>query len=45
MYEIPSRSDVKRVIINGEVISVRNKPLLVTRSERANTSYSEDESA
>lgn len=44
MYEIPSRADVKKVVINGDVISRVNKPLLVTRSERANT-YSEDESA
>lgn len=44
MYEIPSRSDVKKVIINGDVISSHNKPLLVTRGER-NTTYSEDESA
>ncbi len=44
MYEIPSRADVKKVIINGDVIKLRNKPLLVTRGER-NTAYSEDESA
>jgi ATP-dependent Clp protease ATP-binding subunit ClpX len=44
MYEIPSRADVKKVVVNGEAISHINKPLLVTRSERANT-YSEDESA
>ena len=44
MYEIPSRADVKRVIINGDVITSHLKPLLITRSERA-TSYSEDESA
>jgi ATP-dependent Clp protease ATP-binding subunit ClpX len=44
MYEIPSRADVKKVVINGEAISHTNKPLLITRSERANT-YSEDESA
>ncbi|HYT37318.1 MAG TPA: ATP-dependent Clp protease ATP-binding subunit ClpX [Ktedonobacteraceae bacterium] len=44
MYEIPSRADVKKVIINDEVITQRNKPLLITRSERA-TAYSEDESA
>jgi len=44
MYEIPSRADVKKVIINGEVITHRHKPLLVTRSERA-SAYSEDESA
>jgi ATP-dependent Clp protease ATP-binding subunit ClpX len=44
MYEIPSRADVKKVIINGDVITSRNKPLLVTRTERAST-YTEDESA
>ncbi|HEX7735434.1 MAG TPA: ATP-dependent Clp protease ATP-binding subunit ClpX [Ktedonobacteraceae bacterium] len=44
MYEIPSRADVKKVVINGDVISHTNKPLLITRSERANA-YSEDESA
>ncbi len=44
MYEIPSRADVKKVIINGDVITSRHKPLLVTRTERANA-YSEDESA
>src|ERR1700737_3601018 len=44
MYDIPSRADVKKVIINGDMITSRNKPLLVTRTERANA-YSEDESA
>jgi ATP-dependent Clp protease ATP-binding subunit ClpX len=44
MYEIPSRADVKKVVINADVITAHNKPLLVTRSERA-TAYSEDESA
>jgi ATP-dependent Clp protease ATP-binding subunit ClpX len=44
MYEIPSRADVKKVIINGDMITSHNKPLLVTRTERAST-YSEDESA
>jgi len=44
MYEIPSRADVRRVIINGDVITARNKPLLITRSERT-TAYPEDESA
>ena len=44
MYEIPSRADVKKVVINGDVITQRNKPLLVTRTERS-TVYSEDESA
>jgi ATP-dependent Clp protease ATP-binding subunit ClpX len=45
MYEIPSRTDVKKVMINGDVISLHNKPLLVTRSDRSTTAYSEDESA
>ncbi len=44
MYEIPSRADVKKVIINAEVITARTKPLLITRSERP-ASYAEDESA
>ncbi len=44
MYEIPSRGDVKKVIINGEVIAEHHKPLLVTRGDR-NSAYSEDESA
>jgi len=44
MYEIPSRADVKKVIINADVITARTKPLLVTRSERS-TTYAEDESA
>jgi ATP-dependent Clp protease ATP-binding subunit ClpX len=44
MYEIPSRADVKKVIVNGDVITLRHKPLLVTRSDRT-AAYSEDESA
>ncbi len=44
MYEIPSRADVKKVIINGEVITSHHKPMLVTRNDRA-VAYSEDESA
>jgi len=44
MYEIPSRADVKRVVIDGDVITSRHKPMLVTRGERANA-YSENESA
>ena len=43
MYEIPSRGDVKKVVISGEVITSHTKPLLVARSERANAF--EDESA
>jgi len=44
MYEIPSRSDIKKVVINGDVITSHHKPLLVTRGER-NSAYPEDESA
>lgn len=44
MYDIPSRADVKKVVINGDVITSHTEPLLVTRGER-NTAYSEDESA
>ncbi|HEU5200009.1 MAG TPA: AAA family ATPase, partial [Ktedonobacterales bacterium] len=34
MYELPSRTDVKKVIINGDVISQHRKPVLVTRNEQ-----------
>ena len=44
MYEIPSRADVKKVVINGDVITSHHKPLLETRSNRTNA-YPEDESA
>jgi len=44
MYEIPSRTDVKKVIINEDVITSHHKPLLVTRGDRS-AAYSEDESA
>ena len=44
MYEIPSRADVRRVVITGDVINARNKPLLETRTSRT-TAYPEDESA
>lgn len=43
MYEIPSRADVKKVIINGDVIKSQHEPLLVTRG--GGNAYSEDESA
>jgi ATP-dependent Clp protease ATP-binding subunit ClpX len=32
MYEIPSRSDVTKCIVNGDTIRQRRRPLLVTRS-------------
>lgn len=44
MYDIPSRSDVKKVIINGDVVTSHHKPLLVTRNDRA-AAFSENESA
>jgi len=44
MYEIPSRADVKKVIINGDVITSHNKPLLITRGQKSEL-YPEDESA
>ncbi|HJT56786.1 MAG TPA: ATP-dependent Clp protease ATP-binding subunit ClpX, partial [Ktedonobacteraceae bacterium] len=42
MYEIPSRADVKKVIIDSDVINAHHKPMLITRTERA-SAY--DESA
>ena len=34
MYEIPSRSDVKKCVISAETITRRTGPLLVTKSDR-----------
>jgi ATP-dependent Clp protease ATP-binding subunit ClpX len=45
MYEIPSRSDVKKVIINGDVISQSLKPTMITRNEQRQAELLEDESA
>jgi ATP-dependent Clp protease ATP-binding subunit ClpX len=46
MYEIPSRTDVKKVIINGDVINHSHKPTMITRgSEQRATELLEDESA
>jgi ATP-dependent Clp protease ATP-binding subunit ClpX len=33
MYEIPSRSDVVKCVVNGETIRRRTRPLLLTQSE------------
>jgi ATP-dependent Clp protease ATP-binding subunit ClpX len=44
MYDIPSRSDIKRVVINGDVIKSHHKPHLELRGVR-NAVYPEDESA
>jgi ATP-dependent Clp protease ATP-binding subunit ClpX len=32
MYEIPSRSDIKKCIVSGDTIRNRKRPLLMTRS-------------
>jgi ATP-dependent Clp protease ATP-binding subunit ClpX len=34
MYEIPSRGDVKKCVINAETVTQKKQPILVTRSER-----------
>ncbi|TAK21557.1 MAG: ATP-dependent Clp protease ATP-binding subunit ClpX [Chloroflexota bacterium] len=34
MYDIPSRGDVKKVIINGDVINERKPPILLNRVDR-----------
>jgi ATP-dependent Clp protease ATP-binding subunit ClpX len=44
MYKIPSRPDIKKVVINGDVIKSHHEPLLETRGGR-NSAYPEDESA
>ncbi|MBI2954107.1 MAG: ATP-dependent Clp protease ATP-binding subunit ClpX [Chloroflexi bacterium] len=35
MYEIPSRADVKKCVINAETILRKNGPILVTKGDRA----------
>jgi len=45
MYEIPSRADVKKVVINADVINDRNKPLLITRTGTTDQATAYDESA
>ena len=42
MYEIPSRSDVVKCVVNGETIRRKTRPLLLTQSERP-VSWGEDE--
>ena len=32
MYEIPSRSDIKKCVVSGDTIRNRKRPLLLTRS-------------
>lgn len=49
MYEIPSRADVKKCVINAETILHKKGPILVTKADRAvslkGTGDLEDESA
>src|SRR5579859_7169532 len=45
MFELPSRADVKKVVIDGETIAHRKSPQLVTRAEARNAVELEDESA
>jgi ATP-dependent Clp protease ATP-binding subunit ClpX len=42
MYEIPSRTDVVRCVVNGETIRRRTRPLLLTQSGRP-LSWGEEE--
>jgi ATP-dependent Clp protease ATP-binding subunit ClpX len=35
MYEIPSRSDVRRVVVNGDTISQRARPLMLAENGQA----------
>jgi ATP-dependent Clp protease ATP-binding subunit ClpX len=42
MYEIPSRSDVVKCVVNGETIRRKTRPLLLTQSDRP-VSWEEEE--
>ena len=33
MYEIPSRRDVRKCVINGDTIRNKSKPILLTQTE------------
>ncbi|MHB1005476.1 MAG: ATP-dependent Clp protease ATP-binding subunit ClpX [Chloroflexota bacterium] len=35
MYDIPSRGDIKKVVINADTLTRKHGPILVTRGERA----------
>jgi ATP-dependent Clp protease ATP-binding subunit ClpX len=35
MYEVPSRSDVRRVVVDGDAISQRNRPVLLAENGQA----------
>jgi ATP-dependent Clp protease ATP-binding subunit ClpX len=43
MYEIPSRSDVVKCVVNGETIRRRTRPLLLSQSDRPVPWGEEDE--
>jgi ATP-dependent Clp protease ATP-binding subunit ClpX len=45
MFDVPSRGDVKKCIVNSDVILHRNPPLLLTRNDRPITEVPVDESA
>jgi ATP-dependent protease Clp ATPase subunit len=34
MYEIPSRSDVVKCVVNGDTVRRKTHPLLLTQSDR-----------
>ncbi len=45
MYEIPGRGDVKKCIVNGDVIKNKTRPLLVTASGKQVEAEKLEESA
>jgi ATP-dependent Clp protease ATP-binding subunit ClpX len=45
MFELPSRADVKKVVIDGETINRRKAPQLISRAEARAAVELEDESA
>jgi ATP-dependent Clp protease ATP-binding subunit ClpX len=45
MYEIPSRGDIKKCVVNGEILRNRSRPLLLTRSGQAVADVDDDEPA
>ena len=42
MYEIPSRADVKKCVVDGDTIHGIRRPLLLTRSGQALNLWGED---
>lgn len=45
MFDIPSRSDIKKCVVNSDVILHHTAPLLMTRNDRPITELEVDESA